>query len=125
MTDWTSIVHAWSYVFDHLEKYGEFSLADLATFPKEVQEEWFVESKTLDLWMMFDKKPLLVQVANRKEETITDERERLLLKLMNENPRFMRFEGCKLYTEFDHRADPFIWYQTKMTPFKMLVQEDI
>ncbi|WP_042347802.1 hypothetical protein [Bacillus massiliigorillae] len=124
ITDWSSVVHAWSYVFDHLQRYGEFSLADLAKLPSEVQDEWFEESETLDLWMMFDKKPLHVQVANRKEETITDERERLLLKLMNEYPQFLSFEGSKIYTEFDHRAEPFIWYRTKITPFKICVQEE-
>ena len=73
--------------------------------------------------MMFDKKPLAIQVLNRKEETITDEREKLLYKLMQEHPRFSSIEGMKLYTEFDHRAEAFIWYRTKITPFKICMME--
>ncbi|MGM9929985.1 MAG: hypothetical protein ACI35P_18755 [Bacillus sp. (in: firmicutes)] len=124
ITDWSSVVKAWSYVFEHLQKHGEFSLADLAKLPKDVQDEWFEESETLDLWMMFDKKPLHVQVADRKEETLSDERERLLHKLMNEYPQFVSLEGTNIYTQFDHRAEPFIWYKTKITPFKICIQEE-
>ncbi len=51
----------------------EFSLADLKELPLEVQDLWFEESETIDLWMMFDKKPLKVQVLHRKEETLSDE----------------------------------------------------
>lgn len=124
VTDWGSVVKAWSYVFEHLQQFGEFSLADLAGFPSEVQDLWFEESETLDLWMMFDKKPLTVQAANRQEDTLSDERDRLLHKLMNEYPQFQSFEGSKLYTEFDHRAEPFMWYRTKITPFKICVLEE-
>ena len=75
ITDWSSVVNAWSYVFEHLQQFGEFSLANLAELPLDVQDQWFEESETLDLWMMFDKKPLSVQVANRTEEALSDERE--------------------------------------------------
>jgi hypothetical protein len=124
VTNWESVIKAWSYVFQFLQTYGEFSLADLATMPLEVQDLWFEEAETIDLWMMFDKKPLKVQVLHRKEETLTDEREILLHKLMGEYPQFQVFEGLKIYTEFDHRAEPFLWYQTKITPFKICVQEE-
>ncbi len=123
VTDWASVIKAWSYVFQHLQTYGEFSLADLSTLPLDVQDLWFEEYETIDLWMMFDKKPLKVQVLHRKEETISDEREILLYKLMKENPQFQVFEGSKIYTMFDHRAEPFQWYQMKITPFKICVQE--
>ena len=89
-----------------------------------MQDLWFEESETIDLWMMFDKKPLKVQVFYRKEETLSDEREILLYKLMKEYPQFEMFEGMKIFTEFDHRAEPFIWHKMKMTPFKICVQED-
>ncbi len=125
VTDWSSVVKAWSHVFEHLQKHGEFSLVDLAKLPVDVQEEWFVESETLDLWMMFDKKPLRVQMLNRKEETITDERERMLYKLMEAFPEFKSLEGVHLYTKFDHLAEPIIWHNTKMTPFKLCIQEAI
>jgi hypothetical protein len=98
-------------------------LATLAELPLDVQDQWFAESETLDLWMMFDKKPLSVQVANRTEEALSDERERLLYKLMKEYPQFQSFEGTNIYTEFDHRADPIIWKRTKITPYKICVQE--
>ena len=111
-------------MFDYLQQFGEFSLSDLKKLPLEAQDEWFEESETLDLWMMFDKKPLSIQVINRGEETITDERERLLHKLMSEYPRFEYLEGVNLYTEFDHRADPIYWHRTKITPFKICIQED-
>lgn len=124
ITDWTSVVEAWSYVFEQLKKYREFSLADLGKLPQEIQDLWFEESETLDLWMMFDKKPLTIRTLNRNEESLTDERERLLYKLMAQYPQFISLEGTKLYTEFDHRAKPFIWYKTKITPFKLLVQEE-
>jgi hypothetical protein len=123
VTNWETVIKAWSYVFQYLQTHGEFSLADLATLPLEVQDLWFEESETIDLWMMFDKKPLKVQVMHRKEETLSDEREILLYKLMKEYPQFQVFEGLKIFTEFDHRAEPFLWYQTKMTPFKICVQE--
>jgi hypothetical protein len=124
VTNWESIIKAWSYVFQFLQTYGEFSLADLAELPLEVQDLWFEESETIDLWMMFDKKPLKIQVLHRKEETLSDEREILLHKLMKEYPQFQTFEGLKIYTEFDHRAEPFLWYQMKITPFKICVQEE-
>lgn len=124
VTNWDSIIKAWSYVFQYLQTYGEFSLADLATLPLEVQDLWFEESETIDLWMMFDKKPLKVQVLHRKEETISDEREILLCKLMKEYPQLQTFEGCKIFTKFDHRAEPFLWYQTKISPFKICVEEE-
>jgi hypothetical protein len=73
--------------------------------------------------MMFDKKPLKVQVLHRKEETLSDEREILLSKLMKEYPQFQVFEGSKIFTKFDHREEPFLWYQMKITPFKICVQE--
>lgn len=123
VTDWASVIKAWSYVFQHLQTYGEFSLADLSTMPLEVQDLWFEEYETIDLWMMFDKKPLKVQVLHRREETISDEREILLYKLMQEYPQFQVFEGSKIYTMFDHRAEPFQWYQMKITPFKICVKE--
>ena len=106
VTNWDSVIKAWSYVFQYLQTYGEFSLADLADLPFEVQDLWFEESETIDLWMMFDKKPLKVQVLHRKEETLSDEREILLYKLMKEYPQFQTFEGMKIFTEFDHRAEP-------------------
>ncbi|MCU1804337.1 hypothetical protein NVV31_02900 [Cytobacillus firmus] len=124
VTNWDSVIKAWSYVFQYLQTYREFSLADLTTLPLEVQDLWFEESETIDLWMMFDKKPLKVQVLQRKEESLSDEREILLYKLMQEYPQFQVFEGLKLYTEFDHRAEPFLWYQMKITPFKICVQEE-
>src|SRR3954469_21885687 len=107
VTNWASVIKAWSYVFQHLQTYGEFSLADLSSLPLEIQDLWFEESETIDLWMMFDKKPLKVQVLHRKEETFNDEREILLYKLMQEYPQFQVFEGLKIYTKFDHRAEPF------------------
>ncbi|MDM5225993.1 hypothetical protein QUF73_07175 [Cytobacillus sp. NJ13] len=124
VTNWDSVIKAWSYVFQYLQTYGEFSLADLTTLPLEVQDLWFEESETIDLWMMFDKKPLKVQVLQRKEESISDEREILLYKLMQEYPQFQVFEGLKIYTKFDHRAEPFLWYKMKITPFKICVQEE-
>jgi hypothetical protein len=124
VTNWESVSKAWSYVFQHLQTYGEFSLADLSTLPLEVQDLWFEESETIDLWMMFDKKPLKVQVLHRKEETLSDEREILLYKLMQEYPQFQVFEGLKIFTMFDHRAEPYHWYQMKITPFKICVLEE-
>ncbi|KON88832.1 hypothetical protein AF332_19835 [Sporosarcina globispora] len=124
VTNWNSVIKAWSYVFQYLQTYGEFSLADLSTLPLEIQDLWFEESETIDLWMMFDKKPLKVQVLHRKEETLSDEREILLYKLMQEYPQFQVFEGLKIYTEFDYRAEPFLWYQMKITPFKICVKEE-
>ncbi|MBT2689426.1 hypothetical protein J7I93_14630 [Bacillus sp. ISL-47] len=124
VTNWDSVIKAWSYVFQYIQTYGEFSLADLSALPLEVQDLWFEESETIDLWMMFDKKPLKVQVLHRKEEALSDEREILLYKLMQEYPQFQVFEGLKIYTEFDHRAEPFLWYQMKITPFKICVQEE-
>lgn len=124
VTNWDSVIKAWSYVFQYLQTYGEFSLADLTTLPLEVQDLWFEESETIDLWMMFDKKPLKVQVLHRKEGSLSDEREILLYKLMQEYPQFQVFEGLKIYTEFDHRAEPFLWYHMKITPFKICVQEE-
>ncbi|WP_264805517.1 hypothetical protein [Cytobacillus sp. NCCP-133] len=124
VTNWDSVIKAWSYVFQYLQTYGEFSLADLSTLPLEVQDLWVEESETIDLWMMFDKKPLKVQVLYRKEEILSDEREILLYKLMQEYPQFQVFEGLRIFTEFDHRAEPFLWYQMKITPFKICVQEE-
>ncbi len=124
ITDWSSVVRAWSYVFEHLLQHGEFSLADLKELPLEVQDEWFEESETLDLWMMFDKKPLTVQSPNRQEEALSDEREKLLHKLMNGHPQFLALEGRQIYTKFDSSAEPLIWYRTKMTPFKICIQEE-
>jgi hypothetical protein len=124
VTNWDSVIKAWSYVFQFLQTNGEFSLTDLKELPLEVQDLWFEESETIDLWMMFDKKPLKVQVLHRKEETLSDEREILLYKLMKEYPQFEMFEGLMIYTMFDHQAEPFLWYQTKMTPFKICVEEN-
>ena len=72
---------------------------------------------------MFDRKPLRVRVNDRKEGELSDEREILLHKLINENPQFKVLEGAELYTEFDYRAKPFIWYRTKITPFKLCIKE--
>jgi hypothetical protein len=124
VTNWDSVSKAWSYVFQYLQTYGEFSLADLVELPLEVQDLWFEESETIDLWMMFDKKPLKIQVLHRKEETLSDEREILLHKLMMEYPQFQSFEGLKVFTKFDHRAEPFNWYRMKITPFKICVEEE-
>jgi hypothetical protein len=124
VTNWDSVIKAWSYVFQYLQTYGEFSLADLVELPLEIQDLWFEESETIDLWMMFDKKPLKVQVLHRKEETLSDEREILLYKLMREYPQFQMFEGLKIFTMFEHRAEPFTWYRMKITPFKICVQEE-
>ncbi|WP_342430697.1 hypothetical protein [Neobacillus sp. FSL H8-0543] len=124
VTNWDSVIKAWSYVFQYLQTYGEFSLADLVELPLEVQDLWFEESETIDLWMMFDKKPLKIQVLHRKEETLSDEREILLNKLMIEYPQFQSFEGLKVFTKFDHRAEPFNWYRMKITPFKICVEEE-
>lgn len=123
VTNWDSVIKAWSYVFQFLQTNSEFSLTDLKELPLEVQDLWFEESESIDLWMMFDKKPLKVQVLHRKEETLSDEREILLSKLMKEYPQFQVFEGSKSFTKFDHQAEPFLWYQMKITPFKICVQE--
>ncbi|MGN7940971.1 hypothetical protein [Virgibacillus sp. 6R] len=124
VTNWDSVIKAWSYVFQYLQTYKEFSLADLIDLPKEVQALWLEETETIDLWMMFDKKPLKIQVLYRKEETLSDEREILLYKLMQEYPQFQRFEGMKIFTLFDHRAEPFHMSRIKMTPFKLCVEEE-
>lgn len=124
VTNWDSVVKAWSYVFQYLQTYREFSLADLKDLPLEVQDLWLEESETIDLWMMFDKKPLKIQVMYRKEETLSDEREILLFKLMKEYPQFQMFEGMKIYTKFDHRAEPLLWHRMKITPFKICIQEE-
>ncbi|MDQ0229123.1 uncharacterized protein YpuA (DUF1002 family) [Metabacillus malikii] len=125
VTNWESVVKAWSYVFQYLQTYKQFSLADLADLPVEIQDLWFEESETIDLWMMFDKKPLKIQVLHRKEETLSDEREILLYKLMKEYPQFQIFEGSNIFTEFDHRAKPLRWQRMKMTPFKICIKEEI
>jgi hypothetical protein len=122
VTKWDSVIKAWSYVFQYLQTYREFSLADLAQLPLDVQDLWIEESETIDLWMMFDKKPLKVQVLHRKEETLSDEREILLHKLMKEYPQFEMFEGLKIFTRFDYRAEPLLWQRMKLTPFKICVQ---
>jgi hypothetical protein len=122
VTNWDSVIKAWSYVFQYLQTYREFSLADLAQLPLEVQDLWIEESETIDLWMMFDKKPLKVQVLHRKEETLSDEREILLFKLMKEYPQFQMFEGLKIFTKFDYRAEPLLWQRMRLTPFKICVQ---
>jgi hypothetical protein len=122
VTNWDSVIKAWSYVFQYLQTYREFSLADLAQLPLDVQDLWIEESETIDLWMMFDKKPLKVQVLHRKEETLSDEREILLHKLMKEYPQFEMFEGLKIFTRFDYRAEPLLWQRMKLTPFKICVQ---
>jgi len=124
VTNWESVIKAWSYVFQYLQTYGEFSLIELQDLPLEIQDLWFEESETIDLWMMFDKKPLKVQVLHRKEETLSDEREILLSKLMKEYPQFQMFEGLKLYTKFDPKAEPFRMSRMKITPFKICVQEE-
>ncbi|WP_428912527.1 hypothetical protein [Niallia sp. Krafla_26] len=124
ITNWDSVIQAWSYVFQYLQTYGEFSLVDLETLPLEVQDLWVEESETIDLWMMFDKKPLKVQVLHRQEETLSDEREILLYKLMKEYPQFQMFEGLKIYTKFDHKAEPFRWQRMKITPFKICIKEE-
>ncbi|WP_318504040.1 hypothetical protein [Bacillus sp. T3] len=124
VTNWDSVIEAWSYVFQYLQTYGEFSLADLAELPLEIQDLWLEEAETIDLWMMFDKKPLKVQVLHRKEETLSDEREILLYKLMKEYPQFQLFEGLKIFTKFDHRAEPLLWHRMKLTPFKICIQEE-
>lgn len=124
ITNWDSVVKAWSYVFQYLQSQQEFSLTDLKELPLNIQDLWFEESETIDLWMMFDKKPLKIQVLHRQEEAINDEREILLYKLMQEYPQFQSFEGMKIYTAFDHRAEPFHWYQMKITPFKICVEEE-
>src|SRR5690606_30744377 len=124
VTNWDSVVKAWSYVFQYLQTYREFSLADLKDLPLEVQDLWLEESETIDLWMMFDKKPLKIQVMYRKEETLSDEREILLFKLMKEYPQFQMFEGMKIYTKFDHRAEPLLWQRMKINPFKICIQEE-
>ncbi|MFE8697133.1 hypothetical protein ACFYKT_12385 [Cytobacillus sp. FJAT-53684] len=124
VTNWNSVIKAWSYVFQYLQTYLEFSLADLADLPLEVQDLWVEESETIDLWMMFDKKPLKIQVLHRKEETLSDEREILLFKLMKEYPQFQMFEGLKIYTEFDTLAEPLLWQRMKITPFKICLQEE-
>ncbi|WP_223882040.1 hypothetical protein [Niallia endozanthoxylica] len=124
VTNWESVIKAWSYVFQYLQTYGEFSLIELQDLPLEIQDLWFEESETIDLWMMFDKKPLKVQVLQRKEETLSDEREILLFKLMKEYPQFQMFEGLKIYTKFDPKAEPFRMSRMKITPFKICVQEE-
>lgn len=63
-------------------------------------------------------------MLHRKEETLSDEREILLNKLMIEYPQFQSFEGLKVFTKFDHRAEPFNWYRMKITPFKICVEEE-
>ena len=124
ITNWDSVVKAWSYVFQYLQTYKEFSLTDLKELPYEVQDTWFEESETIDLWMMFEKKPLKIQVLHRNEETINDEREILLYKLMQEYPQFQQFERLKIYTTFDEKAQPIDWYQMKITPFKICIEEE-
>ena len=105
-------------MFFNISKHiGEFSLAHLADLPLEVQDLWVEESETIDLWMMFDKKPLKIQVLHRKEETLSDEREILLYKLMKEYPQFQTFEGMKIFTEFDHRKEPLIMATNENDPF--------
>ena len=74
--------------------------------------------------MMFEKKPLKIQVLHRNEETINDEREILLYKLMQEYPQFQQFERLKIYTTFDEKAQPIDWYQMKITPFKICIEEE-
>ncbi|MFS0782495.1 hypothetical protein [Bacillus sp. 1P06AnD] len=123
MTDWDSIVGAWTYVFDYLKEFGEFSLASLADLPMEAQDQWFEESETLDMWMMFDRKPLSIHVLGKEEALLHDEREILINKLMDAHPEFSYFEGKEIYTEVDQHMPVFKWYNTKISPFKLCIKE--
>ncbi|WP_050614594.1 hypothetical protein [Bacillus testis] len=124
VTDWQSVVGAWTYVFDHLKEFGEFSLSSLADLPYEAQDQWFEESETLDMWMMFDRKPLVIAVYGKEEELLHDEREVLISKLMAANPEFSYFEGKQIYTKVEEDKSAITWYHTKISPFKLCIKEN-
>jgi len=126
ITDWNSISTAWEYVFEHLLQFGEFSLAELKELPYEVQDQWFKEKETFELWMMFNQKPLEINVLNGNQ-TFNDERETLLYHLMQKSERFKKLEGQLIYTEFDYNETPLQWekYHVTITPFKLRLKENV
>lgn len=124
ITDWDSVVEAWEPIFDHLLQFGEYSMSELQEMPFSMQDLWFEESETFELWMMFDKKPLPIRVL-QGNGSFNDERETLLYKLMKKSTRFKELEGKLIYTDYDHSDQPFQWYDTTITPFKLYLKENL
>ncbi|MGP4073277.1 hypothetical protein ACTWQB_12060 [Piscibacillus sp. B03] len=119
--DWESVAAAWEPVFQGLLDSGEFSLTRLKELPLDLQDQWFEERITYELWMLFDQSPLTIRVMD--EDAWNDEREKLMIELVKRNRKFEQLYGCGIYTEYDPDAPVFHWYGTKMTPFKLKIKE--
>lgn len=119
--NWESVAAAWEPVFQELLDQGEFSLTRLKEFPLEVQDQWFEERITYELWMLFNQSPLVIRMMD--EDAWNDEREKLVIELVKRNRGFEQLYGRGIYTEYDPDAPVFHWYGTKMTPFKLKLKE--
>jgi hypothetical protein len=124
ITNWAVVAEAWEPVFDHLMQFGEYSLAELTELPLAVQELWFSEIETFEMWMMFDRKALNIQIRGRSH-ALNDERELLIDRLMQKTERFGSLEGKKIYTGYDDDQSPLFWQKTKVTPFKIYLKESV
>lgn len=121
IVNWDSIVCAWEPVFDHLLDFGSFKLSELAGLSKESQERWLDEQETRELWMMFGREPLLIQVLRNSH--FNDERDILIYHLMKKNERFKRLEGMLIYSDYDPTEKPIRWNGIKITPYTLILKE--
>jgi hypothetical protein len=123
VVDWSSVADAWEPIMDHLQRFGEFSLKELSEYPYEVQDRWFEEYETLELWMMFDATPFMIEVDGREEKNLHDEREMLLYHLMQRNERHRHLERKIITVEYEPNEPPIRWYGKKMTPYTLYLKE--
>ncbi|QGG57833.1 hypothetical protein [Paenibacillus sp. B01] len=120
--NWDAIVYAWEPVFDQLLEDGVFTLRELTDLPAYVQERWLSDRETRELWMMFGKEPLRIEVLRNK--TFEDEREILIHHLMQKSNRFKVLEGSLIYTDYDPTEKPLRWNGMKITPFSLKLKEN-
>ncbi|MET3289281.1 UNVERIFIED_CONTAM: hypothetical protein ABID98_001851 [Brevibacillus sp. OAP136] len=122
MINWDSIVDAWEPVFDHLMEFGTFKLSELTELPKDSQERWLGEQETRELWMMFSREPLMIQVL--RNNNFDDERDILIHHLMKKSDRFKRLEGRFIYSDYDPMEKPIRWNGIKITPYTLILKEN-
>ncbi|MBB3113409.1 hypothetical protein FHS18_005521 [Paenibacillus phyllosphaerae] len=120
--DWDAVATAWAPVIDELLQVGECSISALKEEDADVQNRWLADPAAREMWMLFTRKPLVIEALNPGTMP-NDERLKLLHHLIRMDHRFKALEGKTMASVYDREAQPIDWNGMRITPLKLVLKE--
>ncbi len=119
--DWDMIVELWEDIFDRLLEKGEFSITELQNLDQFKKQKWLTQRKNIELFMMF----VVTQVQLKLEQYETnDERLELFRRLCDNNPKYKKLTGRKIFSINEEGKKPLIWDELFISPYKIKLSRE-